>query len=65
MKIGDEVLLKAKVVGLACGSQGSMTLVEVAGCCEASEYGRDQGDKEIKFLKFWVGGLNQLSAIAE
>ncbi len=63
MKIGDEVLIRGKIVDLDSNLQGSAIRVEVLGSKAEVEVLGWQGSERKSMLRFWIHRLDQPSTV--
>lgn len=63
MKIGDEVLIRGKIVDLDNNIQGSAIRVEVLGSNAEVEVLGWQGSERKTMLRFWIHRLDQPSTV--
>lgn len=63
MKIGDEILIRVKVVDFDTNPHGSAVKVEVPAYIDKEE--RLRIDQEPKTVRFWIHRLDQPKVIVE
>jgi len=63
MKIGDEVLIRARIVDLDSNPQGSAIRVEICGCKPEEKDLGWQGSEHKTAVTLWIHRLDQSSTV--